>query len=152
MVPWKRIRLASMRTQVPSLASLGGLRIWCCCELWCRSQTRLRSGIVVAVAQASSYSSDWTHTLGTPMCQGCSPKKKGGGGRNSKKLTVYLGGISMLLHAQILLIPLRCLTLFSKYKHTGFFLLSIIHFPSPPALDSQQVLMFQFLFSVLPLD
>ena len=21
---------------VPSLASLGELRIWCCCELWCR--------------------------------------------------------------------------------------------------------------------
>ena len=30
------------------------------CELWCRSQTRLVSGVAVAVAQASSYSSNWT--------------------------------------------------------------------------------------------
>ena len=30
------IWLVSMRTQVWSLASLGGLRIWCCCELYCR--------------------------------------------------------------------------------------------------------------------
>jgi len=25
-----------MRTWVPSLAVLSGMRIWCCCELWCR--------------------------------------------------------------------------------------------------------------------
>jgi len=31
-----------MRMWVPSLASLSGLRIWCCHELWCRSQTWLR--------------------------------------------------------------------------------------------------------------
>ena len=31
------------------LASLSGLRIWRCCELWCRSQMRLGSGIAVAV-------------------------------------------------------------------------------------------------------
>ena len=34
---------------VRSLALLSGLRIRHCCELWCRSQTRLRSGIAVAV-------------------------------------------------------------------------------------------------------
>ena len=34
---------------VRALASLSGLRIRCCCELWCRSQTRLGSGIAVAV-------------------------------------------------------------------------------------------------------
>ena len=45
----KRIWLVSMRTQVPSLASLSGLRIWCCHELWCRSQTWLGSGIAVAL-------------------------------------------------------------------------------------------------------
>ena len=34
---------------VRSLASLSGLRIWCCCELWCRSQMLLGSCIAVAV-------------------------------------------------------------------------------------------------------
>ena len=33
---WKRIQLGTMRLQIPSLASLSGLRIWHCCELWCR--------------------------------------------------------------------------------------------------------------------
>ena len=50
MAPWKRIRLGTMRLQVRSLALLSGLRIQCCCELWCRSQIRLGSGIAVAVA------------------------------------------------------------------------------------------------------
>ena len=50
MVPlWKRIRLRTMRWRVWSLASLSGLRILRCCELWHRSQTRLGSGIVVAL-------------------------------------------------------------------------------------------------------
>ena len=31
------------------LASFSGLRIQCCCELWCRSQTQLRSCVVVAM-------------------------------------------------------------------------------------------------------
>ena len=34
---WKRIRLGTMRLQVPFLASLSGLRIWHCRELWYRS-------------------------------------------------------------------------------------------------------------------
>ena len=33
---------------IPGLAHW--LRIWCCCELWCRSQIRLGSGVTVAVA------------------------------------------------------------------------------------------------------
>ena len=49
----KRIQLASMRLWVPSLASLSGLRIWRCWELWCRSQTWLGSGLAVG-----GYSSD----------------------------------------------------------------------------------------------
>ena len=36
MVQQKRIRLGTMRFLVPSLASLSGLRIHCCYELWCR--------------------------------------------------------------------------------------------------------------------
>ena len=38
----KQIQLGTKRFQVWSLASLSGLRIQCCHELWCRSQTRLR--------------------------------------------------------------------------------------------------------------
>ena len=42
-------KLGSMRMWVRSLASLSGLRIQHCHELWCRFQTRLRSSIAVAV-------------------------------------------------------------------------------------------------------
>ena len=75
MAQWKRILLASMRTQVRSLASLSGLSIRRCHELWCRWQTQLGSGIAVALAQASPCSSDLTPGLGTSMCHGCDPKK-----------------------------------------------------------------------------
>ena len=33
----KQIRLGTVRLRVQSLASFRGLRIWHCCELWCRS-------------------------------------------------------------------------------------------------------------------
>ena len=49
VVQWERIRLGTMRLRVRSLASLSGIRIWRCCELWCRSQMRLRSWVGVAV-------------------------------------------------------------------------------------------------------
>ena len=45
----KQIRLGTMGLQVLSLALLSGLRIRHCHELWCRSQTRLRSGIALAL-------------------------------------------------------------------------------------------------------
>ena len=64
-----------MRLQLRSLASPSGLRIWRCCELWYRTQTRLRSGVAVAVVKAGSYSSDQTPSLGTSICFGCSLKK-----------------------------------------------------------------------------
>ena len=48
MAQWLRTRLASIRTQVGSLASLSGLRIRVA-ELWCRWQTWLGSGVAVAV-------------------------------------------------------------------------------------------------------
>ena len=43
----KQIQLETVRLQVPSLASLSGLRIQRCRELWCRLQTRLGSGVAV---------------------------------------------------------------------------------------------------------
>ena len=73
MAQGKRIRLGTMMLQVRSLAWLSGLRIWLCCELWCRLQMWLGSGI--AVVQAGSYSSEQTPSLGTSMCHGCIPKK-----------------------------------------------------------------------------
>ena len=49
MAQQKRIRLGTMRLQVRPLASLSGLRIRWCCELWRRLPTRLRSCVAVAV-------------------------------------------------------------------------------------------------------
>ena len=40
---WKQIRQEPMRLWVRSPASLRGSGIWCCHELWCRSQTRFGS-------------------------------------------------------------------------------------------------------------
>ena len=73
MAQWKQIQLVTMRSQVQSLASLSGLRIWHCCELWCRLQMQLRSGM--AVALASSYSSDSTPSPETSVYHGYGPKK-----------------------------------------------------------------------------
>ena len=71
------MNLSSMRTQVRSLALLSGLRIQCYRELWCRSQTWLGSdmAVAVAVAEADSYSSDSTPSLGTSIGHRFSPKK-----------------------------------------------------------------------------
>ena len=44
-------------------------------ELWCRLKMWLGSGVALAVAEASSFGSDWTPSLGTSLCQGCGPKK-----------------------------------------------------------------------------
>ena len=80
-----------MRLRVRFLASLSGLRIWHCCELWDRSQMWLRSGVAVAVVWASSYSSDETPSLGTSICHRCGPKKKKKKERKrKKKRSVYL--------------------------------------------------------------
>ena len=87
MVQWKQIRLGTMRLQVQSPALLRGLWIQHCCELWCRSQTWLGSGIAVAVVQAGGYSSDRTHRLGTSICHRCSPIKQNN--NNNNKLNGY---------------------------------------------------------------
>ena len=65
-----------MRMWVQSLASLSGLRIRHRHELWCRSQTRLRPHVAVAVAQAGSCSLNLTPSLGTSICHRCGHKKK----------------------------------------------------------------------------
>ena len=54
------------------VGSIPGLVQWVkephCSQLWCRSQTQLRSCVPVAVAQAGSYSSDLTPRLETSTC------------------------------------------------------------------------------------
>ena len=75
VVQWKQTQVVSMRMQVQSMALLIGLRIWHCHKLWCRLQMRLGSCIAVAVAQASSCSSNSTPSLGTSICHRCAPKK-----------------------------------------------------------------------------
>ena len=64
-----------MRMKIQFLALPSGLRIWRCHELQCRSQTRLRSDVAVAVVYASSCSSDLTPSLVTSVYRGCGPKK-----------------------------------------------------------------------------
>ena len=46
---WRQTQLASMRMWVLSLDLFCGLRIRCWCELLCRLQTHLGSGIAVAI-------------------------------------------------------------------------------------------------------
>ena len=67
------------------LTSLSGLRIWHCQERWCGPQKRLRSYIAVAVAEASSWSSDSTPSPGTSIWLKCGPKKQGEKKKNLQK-------------------------------------------------------------------
>ena len=50
-----------------SLALLSGLRIQCCCELWCRSQTWLWSSIVLAVCRPATVATVATATPIQPL-------------------------------------------------------------------------------------
>ena len=77
----KQIRLGTMRLHVRSLALLNGLRIWHCCELWCRLQMRL--GYDIAVSGVGRrlqlwFDSAWEppYAVGTALEK---TKKKGGG-------------------------------------------------------------------------
>ena len=76
MAQQTRIQLVSMRMWVRSLASLTGLGIYHCSDLWCRLQMRLRSGVAVTVVKASSCSSDSTPSLGNSICCGKKKQKK----------------------------------------------------------------------------
>ena len=76
MAQQKQMRPGTLRLRVQSLASLSRLKILHCCELWCRLQTWLGSDVALAVTQVSSYSSNQTPSLGTPIYRECGPKKK----------------------------------------------------------------------------
>ena len=76
MAQRKQTWLASMRTQVWSLALLSGLRIWHCCELWYRSQTQLGSDLALLWLWCRpAVRADLTPSLETSICCECSPKK-----------------------------------------------------------------------------
>ena len=76
IVQWEKLRPVTMRLQVQCLALISGSGIQCCCEVWYRSQMRLRSRIAMAVVQANGYSSDLTPSLGTPYATGVALKSK----------------------------------------------------------------------------
>ena len=86
MAQWKRIQLGTMRLWVRSLASLSGLRMQRCHELWCRSQMLLRSGVAVALVWAGSNSSDWTPMdWGPPHAMGAALKRQKDQKKRKKK-------------------------------------------------------------------
>ena len=70
---WKWIWLASMRTQFRSQASLSGLRIRHCCELWCSLQMRLGSGVawlwyrLAATALIGPLAWEPSHVMGAAL-------------------------------------------------------------------------------------
>ena len=81
VVQQKQIHLGTMRFRARSLASLSGLRIHCCRELWCRSQTWLESCIAVVVvctgrAVALIQPLAWELTYVTGMALKSKKKKK----------------------------------------------------------------------------
>ena len=59
---------------IPGLAQW--LKIRYCNELWCMSQMWLKSSVGVAIAKASSWSSDSTPSLRICICQECNPKNQ----------------------------------------------------------------------------
>ena len=62
VVQWKQIQLGTMRLQGPWPTSVG-LRIRHCCELWCMSQTQLRSCFVAAGWQLQLRFNPWPGKL-----------------------------------------------------------------------------------------
>ena len=76
MTQQKQIRPVSMMMQVPSLASFSGSGIWHCCELWHRLQLWVECCAAVAVAVASSCSSDSTPAWELPYAVGMALKSK----------------------------------------------------------------------------
>ena len=74
--------LVTMRLWVRSLASLSGLRTQCCHELWCSSQTQLRSGMAVAVTMGA-VAPFWPLAWEPPYVTGVPPQKKTSSGPSS---------------------------------------------------------------------
>ena len=74
---WKRIRLGTMRFRVRSLATLSGLRIRCCHELWCRSLMRLGSGAAVVLCRLVATAPTGPLAWEPPLAMGAALEKTG---------------------------------------------------------------------------
>ena len=71
-----------MMLRVQSLALLSGLRIWSCCELWCRSQTQLGSHVLwlwcrpAATAQIRPLAWEPAYAVGAALEKAKKKKKR----------------------------------------------------------------------------
>ena len=83
MAQQKPIRLGTMTLQVPSLASLSGLRIWRCHKLWCRLQTQLGSGLLWLWCRPTAGALIGPLAWESPYATGVAPKV--GEKKNRKK-------------------------------------------------------------------
>ena len=74
---WVKKLKESTRMLVQSLATISGLRMQHCFRVYQTSKMCLRTNVVMAVAQANTWSSDLTPSSGTSICQcGCEKKKR----------------------------------------------------------------------------
>ena len=76
VVQQKKIGLVSMGMWIRSLDLLSRSGIQHCCELWYRSQMHFGSYVAMAMAYASSCSSNSTRSLRTSICHRSGPKKQ----------------------------------------------------------------------------
>ena len=88
MVQWKQIRLGTVRLWVRSLASISGLRSWCCYEL--RSSHRCGSDLMLlaAIVLIGPQAGESPYALGAALKKQTNKQKThkiffwGGGGRH----------------------------------------------------------------------
>ena len=95
---------------IPGLVQ--GVKNWHCCELQYRLQTQLESGIAVAVAQASSWSSYLTPSPGTSLRHRCTHKKQF---TKKSKLFFYFNINNLLYLLAVYCTTLMRLTVFTSY-------------------------------------
>ena len=93
MAQQKRVQIESMRMWVRSLASLSGLRIWHCHELWCRSQMRRSSDLALMWlwCRPAAVVPIWPLAWELPYAMGAALKKQ------EKKISIAMYSHSLIL-------------------------------------------------------
>ena len=116
--------LSGLRTQCclcedasSSLASISGLRILRCSELWHRSQMQLVSGVAIAVARPQLQ---FQFSLGTSICHRFSPKKE-------KKMSWLMSSLTSLLLPGLGVLPLSGHNMLWLFYHLLNFFIIIFH-------------------------